>query len=160
MITHPQVAPMTLPQWCSDYLHQVSQALLAINVHGRKTTARISQALGFTGSGRSAIKARASADRAIRAALQYEELRWNKMTANQAYEVICSKNRLAEVDSARKLVREGKKMLAHVPSRNHPSTTHKLTRQEAAILRALNRRMARARQVVLGNRHQARKRSP
>jgi hypothetical protein len=91
--------------------------------------------------------------------LQYEELRWNKMTANQAYEVIRKKNRLAEIDSARKLVREGKKMLALVPSRNRPSTTHKLTRQDAALLHALNRRIAQAKRVVLGNRHQTRKRS-
>ena len=103
MCTQPAVAPMPLPPWCSAYLHQASQALLAAVQHNDTRTAVVSQALGFTRGGWSASKAFASAAKATRAAIQDRELRDQGMSAASAYEEVRKHARLGDADSARKL---------------------------------------------------------
>jgi hypothetical protein len=115
MCTSPAVAPMELPAWCIAYLHETAKGLLAAKGDGEKLAAFISRQLGFTRSGWTAVKARASATRAIRAALLYDEHCYNGFSSERAFEKVRENESLADVSSARKLVRAGKDMLSHIP---------------------------------------------
>ena len=115
MCTSAEVVPMSLPSWCSAYLHETAEGLLAAEGDGEKLAAFISRRLGFTRSGWTAVKDRASAARAIRAALSYDEHRYNGVPSVQAYESVRKDQNLADVSSARKLVKAGKNMLSHIP---------------------------------------------
>ena len=118
MCTSPDVAPMMLPDWCIAYLHEVAQGLLAAEGDGEKLAALIARQLKLTRAGWTAVKTRASAARAISAAGRYNELRFcDRMSSEEAYEKVREAERLADVSSARKLVKRGHAMLRHVP---HP----------------------------------------
>jgi hypothetical protein len=148
MLTQPTVAPMPLPEWCNNYLHRASQALLAAAHDGATHASVVSRALGFTRVGWSTSKAFASDQKAIRAALRYEVFRDKGMSAASAYEELRKHARLAEADSLRKLVRAGKRMLRHVPESAQAVPRTKLTRQEARVLDALVRATEAAQQSV------------
>jgi hypothetical protein len=115
MCTHPDVAPMMLPSWCTAYLHQVANGLLDAAGDGEKLTAFIARELGFIKPGWSAIKDSAARSRATAAASLFEQLCWEGKTAAEAYESVREKEGYAEVVSARNLVKKGKAMLAYVP---------------------------------------------
>jgi hypothetical protein len=116
MCTSPDVAPMMLPDWCIAYLHEAAQGLLAAEGDGEKLAAYIARQLKFTRAGWTAVKASASAARAISAACRYDELRfYDRMSSEEAYEKVREAEHLADVWSARKLVKRGHAMLSHVP---------------------------------------------
>jgi len=115
MCTHPDVAPMMLPFWCTIYLHQVANGLLAAVGDGEKLAAFIAREIGFTKRGWSAVKDSAARSRATAAASLYDQLRCEGRTIAEAYEIVREKEGYAELVSARKLVKSGKAMLAHVP---------------------------------------------
>jgi hypothetical protein len=115
MCTQPAVAPMPLPEWCIAYLHEAAKQLLAVAGRGEARAAAVPNALGFTRSGWSAKRTLASDARAIDAALLYERLRYDGMRAAAAYDEVRKDAGLREDDSARVLVRTGKRMLQHIP---------------------------------------------
>jgi hypothetical protein len=125
MCTQPAVTPMPLPAWCTAYLHETAQGLLAADGHGERLAGLISRSLRFTRSGWSAVKARTSDARATRAALLYDQLRFEGTPSAQAYETVRKSAGLAEVLSARKLVRRGKAMLRHTPRSGRPLASAK-----------------------------------
>lgn len=118
MCTHPDVAPMMLPFWCTAYLHQVANGLLAAEGDGDKLAALIAREIGFTKRGWSAVKDSASRSRATAAALLYDRLRFAGNTTVEAYEMVRENEGFADEVSARKLVRRGKAMLSHIPSQD------------------------------------------
>jgi hypothetical protein len=149
MLTQPTVAPLPLPEWCSNYLLKASGALLTAAHDGAMHASVVSQALGFTRAGWSASKAFASDQKAIRAALLYQELRYHGMSATSAYERVGKEARLVEADSVRKLVRGGKRMLQHIPTPVRNVSDVKLSRQEARAVNTLMRAADAAKQHVL-----------
>jgi hypothetical protein len=142
MCTDPEVAPMLLPTWCAAHLNQTSRALLDVKRQGDNTPSLISRALGFSRSGWSAVDAKASNERALSAALMYDRLRFEGARAEDAYRLVQHsipggrKNsaRLKEIESVRRLVRRGKKMLQHVREYTDYISA---TREVAAIAGAL-----------------------
>ncbi len=105
---------MPLPGWCAAYLHETALGLIAAEADGN-LAAFISKLLKFTKQGSNAIKDRASAERAKRAALSYDQYRLEDMKSGDAFEKVRSQENLADVSSAKKLVRKGKAILQHVP---------------------------------------------
>jgi hypothetical protein len=117
MCTSFAVAPMMLPDWCVPYLHQAAKGLLDAKGDGEKLTAFIAKQLKFTRNGSTAIKDSASAARAISAALRYDKLCFcDGMSSGKAYEEVRKQEGLADVSSARKLVKRGHDMLRHTPA--------------------------------------------
>lgn len=117
MCTSPSVAPMMLPDWCISYLNETAQGLLAVEGDGEKLAAFIAKQLKFTKRGWTAVKARASEQRAISAALLYDELCFCEgMSPDEAYERVRQDKGFSDVSSARKLVQQGHIMLHHTPT--------------------------------------------
>lgn len=116
MCTSPSVAPMMLPDWCTSYLHEAGRGLLAAEGDGEKLAAYIVEQLKFARMGWTAVKARASAARAISAALRYDELRFcDNMSSDAAHEKVRESEGFRDVSAARKLVKRGHAMLRHAP---------------------------------------------
>jgi hypothetical protein len=126
MCTSSEVTPMPLPRWCIVYLHETAQGLIEAEGDGKKLAAFISRQLRFTRIGWTAVKARASAARATRAALLYDEHRSNGMSSAKAFDMVRETENLADISSARKLVKSGKEMLSHIPTGWLGSLPHEL----------------------------------
>jgi hypothetical protein len=107
MCTHSDVTPMPIPAWCITYLHGAAQQLLAAVDRGEARATAVSNALGFTRGGWSAVRAFASAARAVDAALLYDSLRYDAMPAADAYKEIRKYIRLKDDHSARGTSQKG-----------------------------------------------------
>ena len=119
MCTSPGVAPMILPDWCIAYLHEIAEGLHSAKGDGEKLAAFIAGQLKFTRSGWTAVKAGASAARAINAAARYDELCSRGMSSKEAYAKVQEEGGFADVSSAKKLVKRGHAMLRHTPPRSY-----------------------------------------
>jgi hypothetical protein len=160
MCTHPDVTPMFLPAWCVAYLYKASQALLAAVEQSELHATLVSQALGFTRGGWSAGKDLASNAKATRAALLYDKFRLEGLSAATAYEEVRKHARLGDSDSARKLIRAGKRMLQHIPASALAAPPIRLNRQDTRLLNALMRTEEAAKQSVADAARSNRPRTP
>ena len=121
MCTNPSVTPMDLPTWCADYLHKTALGLIAAEDDGNLAVF-ISRLLRFTRKGSNAVKDRASAEKAKRAALLYDQCRFEGMVSGEALKTVKSQGNFADMSSAKKLVKKGKEMLRRAPRLSENST--------------------------------------
>jgi hypothetical protein len=117
-----------MPRWCADYLHWAASRLMSLSEGTIGPNASLSweraiellpRATGFSRKGWNAFKSDSAQRQAVKAAAEYDLYRGQGLNAREAYDLTAKFLGLAEPDSARGLVRAGKKLLKATPPQVH-----------------------------------------